>query len=292
MTMDNPFRPPDAVLGTSPSFGAPGTLIAEGRTLPAAHGWQWVRGSVSTIARAPLQWVGIALLFVGLTIAISLVPIVSLFSSVMMPILIGGLMLGCRADELGRQIAVRDLFGACQAPHLQPLAMVGVLYLAASILLIMCIGIVAAVGIGVAAVFGGAEAIESQPLLLAAGIAIAVLLVVGVSVALSMTIWFAPALVVLHGLQPMDAMRTSLRGALRNMLPFLVYGLAVLGMALATACVAGGFMMIAGMTLGSSEFGIPAAAIGAAVTGALVMVLMVPTYWAAMYVSYRDVFVG
>ena len=39
-----------------------------------------------------------------------------------------------------------------------------------------------------------------------------------------MLIWFAPLLVVFNGLPPLEAMKLSFAACLKNMLPFLVYG--------------------------------------------------------------------
>lgn len=42
-----------------------------------------------------------------------------------------------------------------------------------------------------------------------------------------MAIWFAPALIVIHDVDPAAAIKMSFKGCLRNMIPFLVYGLVV-----------------------------------------------------------------
>jgi uncharacterized membrane protein len=39
-----------------------------------------------------------------------------------------------------------------------------------------------------------------------------------------MALWFAPALVVFHELGAVEAMKQSFTGCLRNIVPFLVYG--------------------------------------------------------------------
>ncbi len=50
----------------------------------------------------------------------------------------------------------------------------------------------------------------------------------GLSVPLSMAIWFAPALVVLQDRKPVDALKTSFTACLKNVVPFLVFGIASL----------------------------------------------------------------
>lgn len=43
-----------------------------------------------------------------------------------------------------------------------------------------------------------------------------------------MSIWFAPALVVLHNSKPFEAMKMSLKGCLKNIVPFLVFVFALM----------------------------------------------------------------
>jgi hypothetical protein len=277
MTSDNPFRPPDAVLETAPTWQA-GALIPDGRSVPASHGWRWARDSVLMVAATPLTWVAITLVFFVLAIVISLLPIVSLLWNVALPIVLGGLMIGCHAAAQGQRPEVRHLFAGFEAPRLQPLAMVGVL-----------VGVGGGVGM---AVLVGPEQIEAQPLLVGGGIAILVLVAMGLGMALSMTIWFAPALVALHSLQALDAMRMSLRASVRNVLPFLVYGLVLLGIIGVAACAGGGVVLALGYVLRNGWLGFPEAMIGAAVTGVLAGMALAPSAWCAMYASYRDVFVG
>jgi uncharacterized membrane protein len=291
MTIDNPFRPPDAVLETAPIWQA-GALIPDGRSVPASHGWRWARDSVLMVAATPLTWAAITLVFFILAVAISLLPIVSLLWNVALPIVLGGLMIGCDAAARGQRPEVRHLFAGFEAPRLQPLAMVGVLYLAATVIMVMCVVLVGVGGgLGVAMLVGP-EQIEAQPLLVGSGIAILVLVAMGLGMALSMTIWFAPALVALHSLQALDAMRMSLRASLRNVLPFLVYGLVLLAIVTLAACAGGGVVLALGTVLRNGWLGFPEALVGAAVTGVLAGMALAPSAWCAMYASYRDVFVG
>jgi uncharacterized membrane protein len=51
------------------------------------------------------------------------------------------------------------------------------------------------------------------------------LLFLALSLPLIMAVWFAPALVVLRGAEPWTAMKLSFSGCLKNVVPFLVYGL-------------------------------------------------------------------
>lgn len=291
MTTDNPFGPPAASLDVASTWG-PGTLVPGGRILPPGYGWRWARESLLMTASAPLTWFLITLTFIAIGVAISVVPLVSLLWNIAVPIALGGIMLGCRALDQGQPLQLQHLFSCARQPHVQPLAMVGVLYLAGSII---AIATVVAIG-GIAAVAAiavvGAEQAEAQPLLVGAGVVVLALLVMLVTVALSMTLWFSPALVAMHQVQPLEAMRLSLRGCSRNVAPFLVYGAALLGVVVLAGLVGGGFALAGGRIMAPGMMGVPQAAIVAVAVAVLCLVALAPTVWCAMYASYRDVFVA
>jgi len=76
-----------------------------------------------------------------------------------------------------------------------------------------------------------------------------------------MALWFAPALVVLRGLAPMAAVRESFLGCLKNMVPFLIYGIV---------------MLVLGIL--------------AAIPLALGWLVLGPVAVASIYVAYRDIY--
>jgi uncharacterized membrane protein len=81
------------------------------------------------------------------------------------------------------------------------------------------------------------------------------------SVLLSMAIWFAPALVALGGVAPIDAIKASFAANLKNLLPIAVFGVLYL-----VAAVVASLPMMLGW------------------------ILLMPLVMLAAYVSYRDVF--
>ena len=69
---------------------------------------------------------------------------------------------------------------------------------------------------------------------------------------LVMAVWFAPALVVLRGLEPWAAMKASFSGSLQNVLPFLIYGLIGIVLAVvATIPFALGWLVVGPMSIAS-----------------------------------------
>jgi uncharacterized membrane protein len=69
---------------------------------------------------------------------------------------------------------------------------------------------------------------------------------------LMMAVWFAPALIVLRGREPWAAMKESFSGCLQNVIPFLLYGLIGIGLAIvATIPLALGWFVLAPVTIAS-----------------------------------------
>jgi len=91
---------------------------------------------------------------------------------------------------------------------------------------------------------------------------IVVLVALALMLPLIMAIWFAPAIVVFHDVQSMAAMKASFAGSLRNFVPFLVYGVVGLGLAIVAAIPLG---------LGFLVYG--------------------PMLWATVYTGYRDIYI-
>jgi uncharacterized membrane protein len=81
------------------------------------------------------------------------------------------------------------------------------------------------------------------------------LALVGASL-IAMAYWFAPALVVLNGEEPLAAMRKSFRACWRNIGAFLLYGIIYLGLAIVATIPFGlGWLVLAPMIAGSCYAG-------------------------------------
>ena len=138
-------------------------------------------------------------------------------------------MIGCDAQDRQESFSLKHAFAGFQTNTAQLLALGG-LYLAGSLLL----GVIA---LALMLLFGGAgvlsllatgdmagAAANGDINVALAGVAIAVLIALGLSVPLVMAIYFATPLVALGKMKALDAMKMSFAGCLRNLLPFLVFG--------------------------------------------------------------------
>jgi uncharacterized membrane protein len=245
----NPYAPPSAQVADQTVIQR-GNYVPGGRGVPAGRGWNWIAEGWTLFKSAPGMWIGIIVTFAVIYFVVALVPFVgSLASFLLGPVFGAGLMLGCRAIEEGGELEFKHLFeGFSKRPG--PLVAVGALYLAAWIGILLVAALVG--GVGVFALFlGGGQ----DPAAMAAALTtvlLVVLIVLALSIPVLMAVWFAPALVVFHELGPVEAMKHSFLGCVRNMLPFLVYGIMLTLLAiLATIPLGLGWLVLGPVTAAS-----------------------------------------
>jgi uncharacterized membrane protein len=252
-----PYRSPAShVEDVSPRATDGRNFVAAGRAVGAGQGWAWIAQGWSLFRQQPGTWILILLLAGVLFIVASLIPLVNWIApSLLVPGLSAGVILGCKALDDGGRLTVGHLFAGYQARG-SALVLVGVaafvLYLAAMIPMVIVLG-----GKVIALMTGDAQAFSD----IGPGFLIAILLTLAISVPVYMSLWFAPALVVLHETPPLAALRQSFFACLRNIVPFLLYGLVMLGLGI-----------LAAIPLG------------------LGLLVLMPVFFASAYTSYRDIF--
>lgn len=260
---DNPYQPPN-VRVTDPLTENDGQLV-EPKKLPAGHGWEWFPKAFQYFKASPAIWIVNVLILVAISFLLVFIPVVgSLVSGILAPIFTAGLMLGCAAQDRGEQLTVGHLFEGFQK-NTATLAVIGIIYMVGMFLLMFLVGII------VAAIGGGAEmmnmsgsesGVPQLPDNFMSVMIIAILLGVALSIPLVMAYYFAPALVVFHNLGAIEAMKMSFKGCIRNILPFLIYGV----VALILGVVASIPFLLGWLVLG-------------------------PVLVAVLYVSYREIFI-
>jgi uncharacterized membrane protein len=114
-------------------------------------------------------------------------------------------------------------------------------------------------GVGIFAMFAGGGGLQGgAPAGATAGAVVTVLLAVLIAIALAlplvMALWFAPALVVFHELDAVAAMKASFTGCLRNIVPFLVYGIVGLLLAVVAMIPLGLGWLVLGPVLAASVY--------------------------------------
>jgi hypothetical protein len=201
-------------------------FYSNGRHVPIGNGWKWIADGWTLFMRAPGMWIGVTALWALLWLAISSVPIIGWFAAPVVNIIFaGGLALGCRALEEGGALKVEHLFAGFQE-RVGTLTGVGFLYFAA--ILVATLAAILSVGFRVWELLLSAPLDVEGVLTLIYYTALGVLIFAALMLPALMAVWFAPCLVALRHVGVVDSIRASFAGCLRNVLPFLVYGLVLL----------------------------------------------------------------
>jgi uncharacterized membrane protein len=233
------------------------------RAVEGGQGWTWIAQGWDLFAKNPGIWIVNVILLLIISTALGVVPVLGhIASQLMYPVLIAGLMLGCRALQRGEPFEVAHLFAGFQNNTAQ-LVMLGLFTLIAWLLIFAVVaGLLFVLGGGaiISAIVGGSVAgavAGAAIMLMLLGLLVMMLLFIPVA----MAVWFAPCLIVFHNLQAIDAMKLSFDACLKNMIPFLVYGLVMFI-----------FCILATIPLG------------------LGWLVLAPVGIATIYTGYRDIF--
>lgn len=223
--MTNPYQQPSADL--MPDQAPKGVLtVNPPRARDIGAGWRWFTDAWRVFKSA---WGTILLtLLVAwlLSLAVQFVPLLGMLLPVLLaPFLSAGLVCVLYKAEEQRSPTVGDLF-APFSTHFTPLLLLGGLYL---LLLVVVMAVAALLGM---LLLGGTFSLLMNPETMAqtSGINWQPVMLWGLIVAalfipVLAAYWFAPALVVLGDQRPVEAMKASLAGCLKNILPMLWYGI-------------------------------------------------------------------
>ncbi|CAM3549690.1 hypothetical protein GCM10016272_09760 [Psychrobacter glaciei] len=235
-------------------------LLANPRKCDAAAGMSWIVKAFGLFKDQPLLWFGMSVTFLVIVGIASSIPLLNILIIPTLFMFLGGFIKGAAAQSQGAELRFDHLFSAFKS-HWQPLLILGLLYLVG--IIICMIPLFIAMGSmmfsmmtgGMGSSYGMMNDISLGSIFL--GYLLSMLLIIP----LYMALWFAPALVVLHDLDPIAAMKKSFEAGKVNVVPILVYGLiSVLLLPILTM-----------LTLGLGVF--------------LILPIMLLTY----YTSYRDV---
>jgi uncharacterized membrane protein len=233
------------------------------RVVEAGKGWQWIADGFGLFRRYPLMWIALTVVLVLIWMVSFIIPLVGpLLFNLLSPVLLAGLMIGCKAVENGEELELPHLFAGFRK-NPAALVTIGGVHLVGTIVVVGVI-IMAAGGPMLPTVLDKSSSGDMQAVA-AAMRSMALGLTVGFALYLPllMLIWFAPLLVVFHDLNPVEAMKQSFFACLSNWLAFLVYGVIILVL---------WFVASIPLFLG--------------------LVVLLPVLICSLYASYKDIFVA
>jgi uncharacterized membrane protein len=256
MTTVNPYAAPKAAVADETVI-LNADFVPGGQPRPIGHGWSWIAQGWELFKRQPGMWIGIVLLLFVIMIAAALIPFVGgLLMSLFGPVFAAGIVIGCKALDSGAELELGHLFAGFRE-RTGTLISVGALYLAASLVIMLVVGLT--MGVGMAAMMG-----QGDPQTVAAmgmTMVLAMLVMFALLLPVIMAIWFAAPLVVFHEHGALDAMKGSFSGCLKNILPFLWYSVVFTVLAVVASLP----LMLGWLALG-------------------------PVLAASIYTSYRDIY--
>lgn len=238
-------------------------LLSEPRAGRASWGVSWITNALSIFKDNFLLWLGISVVYLIIAMIMSAIPVINFVFSLISFVFLGGIIKGADSQVTGKELRFDHLFSAFST-HLLPLIILFVLYMVALIVAFIPIGIVLLVIIYSTGDMGNVNSVATAEQM-GVGSIIAILLVLLFSMLafffLFVMIWFAPALIVLHNIAPTEAMKMSVKGCVKNIMPLIVFSLLLPLLALLTIL----------FTLG------------------LAILVVVPIGMITYYTSYRDV---
>lgn len=228
----------------------------------AKQGLQWIMSGFYLFRMTPAAWILLTFTLILIAMSLALVPLLGQFVfTLISPVFLAGIMLGCKALERGEKLDLSYLFIAFKT-NSAPLITIGGIYLIGQVLIV---GVVMLIGgtVMVDMLLYGKRVDESELMGVMSSMMTASLIAISLSIPLIMAAWFSPLLVIFHNVPPIQAMKKSFFACLRNFVPFQLYGIAIIILA-----------VIAIIPYGLGLF------------------ILTPTIFASIYVSYKDIFLA
>jgi len=234
----------------------------------AGRGWGWIVEGWQLFAKAPGVWIVMLLIYLGISVVLSLIPFIgALAHALLNPLLIGGMLFGAAALARGEALEIGHLFRGFQdQERMGPLVMLGLISVAGYVLIFLAIvvfvGGSVATGVMLESTGTSVAPAAASGLFVGAGL-IVMLIVLSIGLLVTMALFYGIPLVMLAGQNAWPAAQDSIAACWINTLPLLVFGLIYLVLVVvAIIPLMLGFLILAPVTFG------------------------------AVYASYRDVFGG
>ncbi|WP_444997801.1 BPSS1780 family membrane protein [Aliikangiella sp. IMCC44359] len=269
---DNLYNSPESNLTT------PNLPSNEPRKVPAGNGGRWLTSGIHYFLYSPGTWLASILITGIFMVILTVIPLLNILANVLAPVLAGGFMYGCHQIKQKKEFKVEHLFKGFDKKF-GPLAIVGLIYVASVMgIIILVFMIMGTIGLSIGLdELNNPEALQKMsPEDILNLLILPFLIAMALIIPAMMAYWFAPSLVMLRNIQPLDAMKLSFKACMTNFVPFLVYGL--MGMLIGFV-----FMIIIGI----------ASAISWMLAGPLIIIgylIILCVLIASTYIAFDDIF--
>lgn len=262
MSESNPYEAPAADLSQEPVAGK--FQLRNPRSVSIGRGWEWIAGGFRHFGRNPGTWILMMIVGLILMIVLALVPVIGQFALMgTFYVWFAGILLGCRAQDIGEDLKLEHLFAGFSSKPLQLILLSVFMSVIGLIVVVISIGPIYLDLITMGPQQDPEVMKELTEKMADPGNFLRTYLIAMLcSIPLYMAVWFAPALIVLNDVPVFRAMKLSFFGCLKNILPFLLYFI-----------IAGIFYLLSAIPL------------------LLGLLVSVPVLFASLYTSYTDIFI-
>ncbi len=287
MTDSNPFQTPESDVSPTPAntqnTNANKVIICN--SVATLNGASWIVDGFKNFATSPFTWLLAVFLYLLMLGTLSMLPFVSIISTIIAPIFMAGLMICAKQNKYNQQFSINNLFDGFRLNG-GKLAGLGAIYFGMIILIFMVFGAIMLV-----MVFSNVANIESlaDPSNFSANTVLIFLLFLLIALAIMipiiMAFWFAPALVIFHNIEIFDAIKLSFTGCMKNVMPYLIYSIVyIVVYLLAIIPVA-----ILAIFLDTNDPN-PILITLMVLTGLIEALILTATFITSLFASYEDIF--
>jgi len=228
----------------------------------AKQGLQWILSGFYLFRKTPMVWILVCFTLILIAMSMSFVPLLGKFIfTLVSPVFLAGIMIGCKHMEQGKPLEITHLFIAFKT-NAAPLITIGGIYLVGQILIIGFVMLIGGSAMTDMLLYGK-RVDESELMGVMSSMLTSSLIALTLSVPLMMASWFSPLLVVFDNIPPIVAMQRSFFACLKNFIPFQVYGVTLIVLTILSV-----------MPYGAG------------------LIILIPTLFASIYVSYKDIFLA
>ncbi|MFV2060846.1 MAG: BPSS1780 family membrane protein [Gammaproteobacteria bacterium] len=292
MTESNPFQTPESDV-TAKQINSQTNALNNNvtcHTVPMQNGAIWVIDGFRNFMISPFTWSLVVFLYLAMLGTLSMLPFVSIISSIIAPIFLAGLMLCARENKEQQTFQVKQLFQGFSLNG-GKLAGLGALNLGVMIVLFMIIGIIAVV-----ILLGNIGSVENFITMLennsfsqndALQFILVILIATLFIIPITMAFWFAPALVIFHDVDIFASLKLSFMGCLKNVMPYLIYSLVYLLVYVIAAIPIFILISFIGDTGIESN---PLILLLMILVGTAELFILASLFFTSVYASYEDIF--
>lgn len=245
--MNDNFPAAAAVTSGSTAGTATGpALLPEIRRCEAGAGSRWLSQAWTLFKARPGLWLAMSLTMIVIAVVLSMIPGLNFLLSLGFGAIAAGWLIGAYELDENQDLQFAHLFAGFSRNLGQQL-LLGLLYLAAVFVVVFIAVLVALIFGGISGGFGALMQGHSSAWGAGAilGVLLGSLVAMALIVPVAMAIWFAPALIAFNDMPAFDAMKLSFKACLANIVPFLIYGLVLMVLAIIAAIPLGlGFIVL------------------------------------------------